>query len=80
MDPVKGRGTAVVRGSGVEGWVGSAGVGGAGVRARPSLVTGLGARAVTPQLAAQTARASAIVQRLVVVTVAYQIQMPSHFN
>ena len=31
MDPVEGRGTAAWRGGGVEGWVGSAGVGGAGV-------------------------------------------------
>ena len=31
MDPVEGRGTAVLRGSGVEEWVGSAGVVGAGV-------------------------------------------------
>ena len=31
MAPVESRGTAVMRGGGVEGWVGSAGVGGAGV-------------------------------------------------
>ena len=31
MDPVESRGTAVWKGGGVEGWVGSAGVGGAGV-------------------------------------------------
>ena len=31
MAPVESRGSAVMRGGGVEGWVGSTGVGGAGV-------------------------------------------------
>ena len=37
--------------------------------ARPSFVTGLGVRAVTSQLAAQTARPSEIIQLLVIVMV-----------